>query len=74
VYLLILSPASKPIPSEAPSVSSFNIFDDFNLVPEDGMLRLGGEPDQQIVVALSFFDQKVPGNEQYRSAQTWIIQ
>ena len=65
-FLLTLPLATKSIPVEAPNVLEFNIFDDFYLVPQDGMPLLPGAPDQQIVLGLSFFTQNVPGNEQYR--------
>ncbi|OCK76302.1 multicopper oxidase [Lepidopterella palustris CBS 459.81] len=67
VTAVLMYNATKPIPSEAPIVNSFHVFDDFGLVPQDGTPLLRGTPDQQIVLALSFFDQSAPGNEQYRA-------
>jgi hypothetical protein len=58
--------ATKPIPTTAPLVDGFNIIDDINLVPHDGMPLLAGPPDHQIVLGLSFFNEKGVGGEQYR--------
>lgn len=47
--------ASKPIPPEAPTVSSYSIIDDFTLVPQDGQPLLSGPPDASIVLNVDFF-------------------
>jgi iron transport multicopper oxidase len=48
--------ASKPLPLEAPTVASYDVIDDFTLVPKDGELLLAGTPDVQITLNLDFFD------------------
>lgn len=45
-----------PLPKDAPVVNSWNVIDDFNIPPLDGMKLLNGPPDASIVLNLDFFD------------------
>ncbi|KAF7503465.1 hypothetical protein GJ744_003724 [Endocarpon pusillum] len=47
--------ASKPVPSEAPTVDSYDIIDDITLIPYDGQPLLSGPPDASIVLNVDFF-------------------
>lgn len=47
--------ASQPVPAEAPSVVSYDVIDDINLVPQDHQPLLSGKPDASIVLNLDFF-------------------
>ena len=58
-----------PILLEAPNMFSFNVIDDFTLVPQDGMLLLP-DPVQQFVLALDFWEQQILSNSQYWYAWT----
>jgi iron transport multicopper oxidase len=55
--------ASKPVPSEAPAVASYDVIDDFTLVSYDGQKLLKGKPDTSIVLNLDFF--KRDGQNRY---------
>jgi iron transport multicopper oxidase len=46
--------ATKPIPSEAPPVQSFNPIDDYTLVPYDREPIIGGVPTRSITLDLDF--------------------
>jgi iron transport multicopper oxidase len=48
--------AKNPLPKEAPSVSGYDVIDDFTLVPQDGQHLLNGKPDSTIVLNLDFFE------------------
>jgi iron transport multicopper oxidase len=47
--------SSKPVPPEAPRVGSYDIIDDFGLVPQDRQPLLFGRPDASIVLNIDFF-------------------
>lgn len=59
--------ASKPVPSEAPTVGKYDIIDDFTLIPYDGQPLLSGPPDASIVLNVDFF-QRDGQNRYVRSA------
>lgn len=54
-----------PVPE--PVLYDTAIYDDINLIPYDEKPLLGQDGvDQRFVLNLTFFEQDVPGNEQYR--------
>lgn len=66
--------ASKPIIRTAPYVYKIEPWDESNLIPYDEAPLLGQDGiDQQFVLNLSFFQQTIPGNEQYRYVPLIII-